>query len=108
MCSRNGSARLVGKTCLIKNPKEKMSFGAFMTVIRTKYPYFLQSFFCSEFFKNQLTGVATSSVNQITTKMLNEYEVIMPTDSEEEEFASFVEQIDKSKFITLNTFCESS
>jgi len=99
MCSRNGSARLVGKSCLIRNPKEKMSFGAFMTVIRTRYPYFLQSFFTSEFFKEQLTGVATTSVNQITSNMLNNYEVIEPSIEEEIEFAHFVEQIDKSKSI---------
>ena len=92
MCSRNGSARLVGKSCLIRNPKEIMTFGAFMTVIRTKYPYFLQSFFTSDYFKNQLIDVATTSVNQITSKMLNNYYVIEPTLAEEYEFAAFVER----------------
>ena len=99
MCSRNGSARLVGKSCLIRNPDEQMSFGAFMTVIRTKYPYFLQGFFTSDYFKRQLTGVGTASVNQITSGMLNNYDVIEPTDDEEKEFESYVKQIDKSKFI---------
>lgn len=99
MCSRNGSARLVGKSCLIRHPKEQMSFGAFMTVVRTKYPYFLQGFFTSDYFKNQLTGVGTASVNQITSGMLNNYDVIEPTEVEEKEFESYVKQIDKSKFI---------
>ena len=36
MCSRNGSARLVGKVCLIPEFNEKMSWGAFMTIIRSK------------------------------------------------------------------------
>ena len=98
MCSRNGSARLVGKSCLIRNPNEQMSFGAFMTVIRTKYPYFLQAFFCSDYFKEQLTGVATTSVNQITSGMLNNYSVIEPEQHEEETFANYVQLIDKSKF----------
>ena len=98
MCSRNGSARLVGKSCLIRHPKEQMSFGAFMTVVRTKYPYFLQGFFTSDYFKNQLTGVGTASVNQITSGMLNNYDVIEPTEVEEKEFESYVKQIDKSKF----------
>ena len=98
MCSRNGSAKLVGKSCLINNLKEQMSFGAFMTVIRTEYPYFLQSFFCSEYFKKQLTGVSTTSVNQITTGMLNNYLVIKPTKDEENKFADFVKHIDKLKF----------
>jgi type I restriction enzyme S subunit len=104
MCSRNGSARLVGKSCLIRNPQEKMTFGAFMTVIRTNYPYFLQSFFTSQYFKEQLTGVATTSVNQITSTMLNNYEVIEPSIEEEIEFASFVELIDKSKFINYSRY----
>ena len=98
MCSRNGSARLVGKTCLIKNPREEMSFGAFMTVIRTDYPYFLNAFFNSDFFREQLTGTATASVNQITSGMLNSYRVIEPSCEEEKRFAAFVELIDKSKF----------
>ena len=99
MCSRNGSARLVGKSCLIRNPEEKMSFGAFMTVIRTDYPYFMQSFFSSDFFKKQLVGVKTASVNQITTSMLYGYETIKISDDKETSFASFVQQIDKSKFV---------
>lgn len=97
MCSRNGSARLVGKSCLIRNPEEKMSFGAFMTVIRTDYPYFMQSFFSSDFFKKQLVGVKTASVNQITTSMLYGYETIKISDDKETSFAAFVQQIDKSK-----------
>ena len=97
MCARNGSARLVGKSCLIRDPKEKMAFGAFMSVIRTSYPFFLQGFFSSDYFKNQLTNVGTTSVNQITSKMLNNYDVVMPTKEQEEEFAIFCDQVDKSK-----------
>ena len=99
MCSRNGSARLVGKCCLIPKLNEQMSYGAFMTVIRSKYPYFLNGFFNSTYFLQQLTGTQTASVNQITTGMLNSYTVIKPSDTEENEFAEFVKLIDKSKFI---------
>lgn len=97
MCARNGSARLVGKSCLIRKPKEDMAFGAFMSVIRTEYPYFLQGFFSSEYFKKQLTNVGTTSVNQITSKMLNNYSVIMPTKKQEKEFGIFCDQVEKSK-----------
>ena len=99
MCSRNGSARLVGKSCLITKIQEPMSFGAFMTVIRCEYPYFLQAFFSSDYFKQQLTGTQTASVNQITTKMLYNYVVIKPKKEDENTFAEFVKQVDKSKFI---------
>ena len=99
MCSRNGSARLVGKCCLIPKLNEQMSYGAFMTVIRSKYPYFLNGFFNSTYFLQQLTGTQTASVNQITTGMLNGYTVIKPRETEENQFAEFVRLIDKSKFI---------
>lgn len=99
MCSRNGSAKLVGKSCLICNPTEQMVFGAFMTVIRTSYPYFLQSFFTSQFFKSQLTDVSTASVKQITSKMLKNYLVIKPRAEEERQFAEFVQQVEKAKEI---------
>lgn len=98
MCSRNGSSHLVGKSCLITETKERMTFGAFMTVIRSNYPYFTQGFFLSDFFKRQLTGTQTTSVNQITTKMLYNYHTIKPTEEEENRFASFIQQLDKSKF----------
>ncbi len=99
MCARNGSAKLVGKSCLISNLKEQMAFGAFMTVIRSRYPHFLQSFFTSSFFKAQLVNTATASVKQITSKMLGDYRVIQPTDEEENQFAEFVRQVEKAKEI---------
>ena len=99
MCSRNGSAKLVGKCCRIPKLDEPMTYGAFMTVIRSVYPYFLNGFFNSIYFTQQLTGTQTASVNQITTGMLNNYDVVCPTKDEENEFAEFVKLIDKSKFI---------
>ena len=104
MCSRNGSARLVGKCCLIPKLNEQMSYGAFMTIIRSKYPYFLNGFFNSTYFLQQLTGTQTASVNQITTGMLNSYTVIKPSDTEENEFAEFVKLIDKSKFVCYSKY----
>lgn len=98
MCSRNGSARLVGKTCLIHRPKESMTWGAFMTVIRTEFPYILQNYMMSEYFKRQLTTTQTASVNQITNKMLMNYTFFRPKKDEENAFASFVEKVDKLKF----------
>ena len=108
MCSRKGSARLVGKCCLIPKLNEQMSYGAFMTVIRSKYPYFLNGFFNSTYFLQQLTGTQTASVNQITTGMLSGYTVIKPKDTEESEFAEFVKLIDKSKFVchSKNFLCD--
>lgn len=78
MCSRNGSHRLVGKCTLIKNLPEEMTFGAFMTVIRSQYKDFLYYFFKSSRFRDQLTTSKTSTINQITISMLNELRVPVP------------------------------
>ena len=43
MCSRNGSARLVGKVALIKGIQEPMTFGAFMMIIRSRYHSYLMT-----------------------------------------------------------------
>ena len=78
MCSRNGSFRLVGKVAMIKNLKEKMSYGAFMTIIRSQYQDFLFSFFKSPAFRAQLTTAKTATINQITVKMLDEIRIPLP------------------------------
>ena len=76
-----------------------MTFGAFMTVVRSRYPYFLQSFFTSSFFKAQLVNTATASVKQITSTMLGDYLVIQTSDTDETQFAQFVQQVEKAKEI---------
>ena len=97
MCSRNGSAALVGKTALIKGLKEPTSFGAFMMIIRSCYYAYLKTYFDTSFFRNQiLTG--TSTINQITGKMLNDISLPIPNMELVREFERFVQQSDKSKF----------
>jgi len=79
MCSRNGSKRLVGKIAVIKNLTERMTFGTFMTIIRSKYNQFLSYFFVSDLFRDQLDGSETASINQITKHMLDAIVVPLPS-----------------------------
>ena len=83
MCSRNGSAKLVGKCTLLPKLDEEMTFGAFMTIIRTQHNKYLQHFFESNAFRQQIKGSATTTINQITKRMLDE--IIVPIFSEEDE-----------------------
>jgi len=78
MCSRNGSKRLVGKTATIKNLDEKMTFGTFMTVIRSPYNPFLSWFFKSNSFRNQINGGSNPMINQITKYMLDDITLALP------------------------------
>lgn len=67
LCSRNGSAALVGKTALIKGLTEPMTFGAFMMIIRSSYYPFLKTYFEMPVFRKQIS-TGTSTINQITGK----------------------------------------
>lgn len=99
MCSRNGSARLVGKVALIKEIIEPMSFGAFMMIIRSQYYPYLLTYFQMPAFREQIATGATTTINQITTNMLNKVKLPVPNVDTINQFANFVKQIDKSKFI---------
>ncbi len=101
MCSRNGSAALVGKTALIKELKEPMTFGAFMMIIRSEYYPYLKTYFDMPAFRRQIS-TSTSTINQITGKMLNDIFIPVPDMNTVRRFAAFVCQSDKSKSRAIN------
>lgn len=78
MCSRNGSRRLVGKVAKIGSTKERMTFGTFMTIIRSDYNPILFYFFKTKSFRNQLETGENPMINQITKYMLNDVVVSIP------------------------------
>lgn len=98
MCSRNGSASLVGKTAIVGDYPERMTFGAFMTLIKTDIPEYINAFFSTPSFRNQVSMGKSSTMNQITQKMLDSIELPLVSVSEQEQFAEIVRQADKSKF----------
>ena len=97
MCSRNGSAKLVGKVALIKDIQEPMSFGAFMMIIRSHYFGYLMTYFQMDAFRKQIKTGATTTINQITGRMLDDVTIPLPPMALVDQFAAFVEQTDKSK-----------
>ena len=97
MCSRNGSAKLVGKVAQIGKLPEPATFGAFMMIIRTEYPKYLLTYFKMPVFREQIKVGATTTINQITSAMLDKIRLPLPPKSLVEEFSRFVEQTDKSK-----------
>ena len=97
MCSRNGSARLVGKVALIRELNEPMSFGAFMMIIRSKYYPYLVTYFQDEDFRRQIKTGATTTINQITGRMLDEVVLPVPELKNMAAFESFTEKIFRQK-----------
>ena len=107
MCSRNGSFRLVGKVAMIKNLHERMSYGAFMTIIRSQYQDFLFAFFKSPAFRAQLTTAKTATINQITVKMLDEIRIPLPPFELQQLFAQKIEAIEKEKELIKQSIKET-
>ena len=103
MCSRNGSAHLVGKVARIRQLPEPMTYGAFMTVIRSEYMDYLFLFFQSDGFRQQISYGKSSTMNQITQKMLDQITIDLPLRTEIEKLSPLLEQADKSKFDGLKS-----
>lgn len=82
MCSRNGSKRLVGKVARIGDCEERMTYGTFMTIIRSAYNPILFYFFVSNSFRKQLETGENPMINQITKYMLNDVIVSIPSSIE--------------------------
>ena len=107
MCSRNGSHRLVGKVAMIPELSEKMTYGAFMTIIRSDFQSYLFAFFRTPAFRSQLTSAQTATINQITVKMLNEIIVALPPLTLQQDFASKIESIEKQKALIVQSIKET-
>ncbi|WP_288221637.1 restriction endonuclease subunit S [uncultured Clostridium sp.] len=95
ICSRNGSKDLIGKCALIDKKAEGSSFGAFMTIYRSKYNKYLFNVFASYMFKRQIYNNLGATINQITTDNLNNFKVILPTIKEQEKIASILSTVDE-------------
>lgn len=85
MCSRNGSAKLVGKNALVEPEDTGRSWGAFMTVIRTSINDYLYWFYRSSRFRELQGGFATTTINQLTIGFLNSMVIPVPPKERREE-----------------------
>jgi len=100
--ARNGSSALIGKNAII-DTDIKATFGAFMMVFRTnksliaKFAFYLMNIS----FNFYRTFFATSTVNQLTAAIFNGIEVPLPSISEQQKIADFLDkktaQLDKIK-----------
>ncbi len=93
MCSRNGSKRLVGKTAIIRNLEEEMTFGTFMTIIRSARNPYLYWFFKSDKFREQIGGGQNPSINQITKYMLDDISVPLPPLIHQEKLVQHIDSL---------------
>ena len=104
ICARNGSKALVGKSAIIQDIKEPMTFGAFMAIYKSPINEYVKIYLDSPLFKKTLDAVNTVTINQITQKNLNNAIIPLPPLSEQkrivakiEELEPFVKQYDKAE-----------
>ena len=95
ICSRNGSRALIGKSALIGKDNINNSFGAFMTLFRSDYGAFIFQLIQTTAFFKQIHQNLGATINQITSKDLNNMKFYVPKNEEKEKIASFFSLIDK-------------
>ena len=78
LCARNGSAHLVGKAAHIGLDDIGLTFGAFMSVVRSPLGKYLFYIFNSQIFKAQIGLFSTSTINQLTSDTLNNMVIAFP------------------------------
>lgn len=100
MCSRNGSAKLVGKNALVEPKDIGRSWGAFMTVIRTSINDYLYWFYRSSRFRELQGGFATTTINQLTIGFLNSMVIPVPSKERRQEIVETLNR-EVSKMDTL-------
>ncbi|MEI8084685.1 MAG: restriction endonuclease subunit S [Paludibacter sp.] len=91
LCARNGSANLVGKSAYIDNYMN-FSWGAFMTVVRSRIGKYLFYVLNSDLLKSNMGLFQTSTVNQLTTKMLDNMDLPMTAHSEQTAITTYLDE----------------
>jgi|TARA_B110000259_G_scaffold41772_1_gene48053 restriction endonuclease S subunit len=94
ICSRNGSQRLIGKSSLIGEIKEPMTFGTFMMILRSEHNKYLQWFIKSKLFKKQILKGENTMINQITRYMLDDISLPFPDKKNYTKIAKELEELD--------------
>ena len=103
ICARNGSRRLVGKCALINTLDEQCSFGAFMAVCKSLYNEWLFYVLCSTYFSQYLDDSNSTTIYQVTQKMLLDLPIPFPPLKEQKRIAAEIE-----KYINLIDLLEES
>ena len=72
-----------------------------------RFIHFLFHFFLSDFFRSQLTTSKTATINQITSRMLDNIKLNVPPLSLQQQFAEKIEAIEKQKALVQASIAET-
>ena len=99
ICVRNGSRNLIGKCALIKGEAIGETFGAFMSVFRSPFNEFVFILFQSDIIKKQIDEHLGATINQITNKSLNSFEIPFPPKEEQTRISTILSDMDSELMI---------
>jgi type I restriction enzyme, S subunit len=94
ICVRNGSRALIGKCARIDEDATGLTFGAFMSVYRTKYSRFILHAFRANDIQRQIHENIGATINQITNKDLKAFRVKLPPEEEQNAIAAVLTDMD--------------
>ena len=94
ICVRNGSRDLIGKCALINGKAIGETFGAFMSVFRSPFNEFIFNIFQSSLIKKQIDEHLGATINQITNKSLNSFEIPFPKQEEQFNIVKVLKDMD--------------
>lgn len=93
VCSRNGSAHLVGKNAMVGPDEVGETWGAFMTVLRSPHSRYIYWYLQSSLFAQERSQFATSTINQLTIGMINRMELPFPSPEEQRRIADHLDEV---------------
>ena len=95
ICARNGSKRLVGKSAIVREVVEPMTFGAFMAICKTKFYEYVYQYLQSDVFFAQLREVSgTTTINQLTQNNFNSFLIPLPPISEQSRIVARLKELE--------------
>ena len=106
----NGNKELVGRCMLIKEPQYAVTYSGFCIRARikdtSKYdPTFFTYYFKSKAFRKALSGNAVgANIQNLNQQTLSSLDIPVPPKEMQEQFATLVAQVDKSKVVELSVF----
>lgn len=94
VCVRNGSRALIGKCTVIDSTAVGVTFGAFMSVYRTKHWRYVLHAFQADDIQRQIRDNIGATINQITNKDMRAFRLRLPPEEEQTAIAEVLTEMD--------------